>query len=286
MKPARPFRQVVTALPILFLVACGSDSSNGPSSGDEQSSSSSESNLPLSSAASSSSVDALSSSVVDQSSSSITVSSSSFDWNDFCWPGTECATSSSSGAVQSSSSSITEVSSSSSSVIGTSSSSQAGGELVGDQMWDHRDDKIYTVQTLGGKKWTMAMDFEISGGSCYGGLETNCDNYGRLYTYTAAKQVCPSGWHLPSRSEVAAVQTDLVLQYAGRMKAGTYDFADQMGFLWTSTLVASTEDSDNCTEASCALMYVEKAPSYDAANEKKFQLDAQSKGFSVRCVQD
>ena len=284
MKPARLFRQVVMALPIALVVACGSDSSNGPSSGDEQSSSSSDTNLPVSSAASSSSAEEISSSsVADLSSSSITVSSSSFDWNDFCWPGTECATSSSSDAQ--SSSSTTETPSSSSAIV-ASSSSQAGGELVGDQMWDHRDDKIYAVQTLGGKKWTTAMDFEINGGSCYAGLETNCDNYGRLYTYSAAKQVCPGGWHLPSRSEIAAVQADLVLQYAGRMKAGTYDFADQMGFLWTSTLVASTGDSDNCTEASCALMYVEKAPSYDAANEKKFQLDAQSKGFSVRCVQD
>jgi len=153
-------------------------------------------------------------------------------------------------------------------------------------MWDHRDDQLYAVELLAGKAWTQSINYKTAAGSfCYND-EESCATYGRLYTYAAAKQACPAGWHLPTRSEVAEVSATLVLSYGGRMKDATYDYKDLMGFLWTSTSVALDGDYPNCNSAPCQLGYVEKALSYDSSNEKKFQLDSQSKGFSVRCVQD
>jgi len=32
-------------------------------------------------------------------------------------------------------------------------------------------------------------------------IKANCDKYGRLYDWWAAKKACPSGWHLPDTSE-------------------------------------------------------------------------------------
>ncbi|MDR2591293.1 MAG: hypothetical protein LBC59_00605 [Chitinispirillales bacterium] len=32
-------------------------------------------------------------------------------------------------------------------------------------------------------------------------IQENCNTYGRLYSWSAAKTACPSGWHLPSRDE-------------------------------------------------------------------------------------
>jgi len=36
---------------------------------------------------------------------------------------------------------------------------------------------------------------------CYENNPTNCQKYGRLYNWEIAKEVCPSGWHLPSNEE-------------------------------------------------------------------------------------
>jgi len=60
------------------------------------------------------------------------------------------------------------------------------------------------------------LNFETASGSyCYSDSTTNCDTYGRLYTWSVAMDgtpsssaspsgiqgVCPSGWHLPSDDE-------------------------------------------------------------------------------------
>jgi uncharacterized protein (TIGR02145 family) len=36
-------------------------------------------------------------------------------------------------------------------------------------------------------------------------IQSNCNKYGRLYTWAAAKSACPSGWHLPTRDEWGAL---------------------------------------------------------------------------------
>jgi len=48
-----------------------------------------------------------------------------------------------------------------------------------------------------------AIEFNVyvpskTGSWCYEDKDANCDKYGRLYTYETAKNICPTGWHLPS----------------------------------------------------------------------------------------
>ena len=45
------------------------------------------------------------------------------------------------------------------------------------------------------------MNYEVKGSHCYNDDKDNCSKYGRLYTYEAAKNVCPEGWRLPTSSE-------------------------------------------------------------------------------------
>jgi uncharacterized protein (TIGR02145 family) len=56
-----------------------------------------------------------------------------------------------------------------------------------------------------GKEWmTSNLNINASPSYCYGDIETNCRRYGRLYTWAAAQQVCPSlgdGWRLPTDDE-------------------------------------------------------------------------------------
>jgi uncharacterized protein (TIGR02145 family) len=89
---------------------------------------------------------------------------------------------------------------------------------------DSRDGKSYRIVTIGGKQWMAEnLNYETSNSWCYGGTASNCDKYGRLYTWNAAmggassssknpsgvQGACPSGWHLPSRQEWDQLMTSV-----------------------------------------------------------------------------
>lgn len=107
------------------------------------------------------------------------------------------AGSSSSSLVSSSS---VSVDGSSSSVLVFSSSSSALVSSSGMVLVDNRTTPatIYPVVKIGAQYW-MAKNLEY-----FVATETDSVNvpvYGRLYSWAAAKLVCPSGWHLPTDAE-------------------------------------------------------------------------------------
>ena len=67
---------------------------------------------------------------------------------------------------------------------------------------DGRDKKTYKYTTIGTQVWMAEnLNFKTENSWCYEDKATNCKKYGRLYTYDAAMNACPSGWHLPSKNE-------------------------------------------------------------------------------------
>jgi len=72
---------------------------------------------------------------------------------------------------------------------------------------DDRDGQTYkTVKMPGGKTWMAAnLNFKTDESWCYLDEESNCQKYGRLYSWNTAKTVCPAGWHLPSKTEWAKI---------------------------------------------------------------------------------
>ena len=131
---------------------------------------------------------------------------------------------------------------------------------------------IYDLRKMPDSKlWTTDnLKINIPGSYCYDDVKSNCDRYGRLYTWEAAQQACKvlgEGWRLPTSDEwlqlakhyggVSGNSTDsgkavykALLQGGssgfdavlggGRSADGKYRRGDAHGFYWTATANNST----------------------------------------------
>lgn len=186
---------------------------------------------------------------------------------------------------------------------------------------DIRDGKTYKIVKLGEKIWMAEnLNYEMrdsvmtnctgndpegcdmgfptiqSPSWCNGNKKENCDKYGRLYTFEAAKVACPTGWHLPEVEEwpergnggyPAFIDYAVVGWGGGKdtygftvLPAGEYRASSQyflepgrFAFFWTSTI-----DSRN---NNCATMI-----HFGNGSEGMVSVcaDDENDGLSVRCV--
>jgi len=69
-------------------------------------------------------------------------------------------------------------------------------------MTDTRDQQLYPTVGSAGKTWLARnLDFATPASWCYNDNTSLCAEYGRLYLWEEAKNVCPAGWHLPGEEE-------------------------------------------------------------------------------------
>ena len=195
------------------------------------------------------------------------------------------------------------------SVPGTASSSSAkttaGSEYdaTANTLKDLRDGQTYRTVKIGNQVWMAEnLDFETEKSYCYNDSSKYCDKYGRLYTWAAAVDACPTGWHLPASAEFDTLFKAVGAQsVAGnRLKAASgwntnLNLGDEYGF---SALPAGNRYFDGTynsegTNADFWASTEEKGGSsayamYLNSDDGGAFLTAQSKnlGKSARCVKD
>jgi len=72
----------------------------------------------------------------------------------------------------------------------------------------------FRVVNIGNQVWMAEnLNYNANGSKCYDSKKSNCQKYGRLYDWNTAKNICPKGWHLPSK-----VEWQTLVDFAGGSK--------------------------------------------------------------------
>ncbi len=116
---------------------------------------------------------------------------------------------------------------------------------------DTLDGRTYKTITLGTQTWMAEnLNYETRNSWCYDNVEDNCDIYGRLYTWEAALNACPAGWHLPSDEEYKVLEKYLNMNDSDINKIDSRGAENNVGgklkstsSLWQSPNTGATNES-------------------------------------------
>jgi len=166
---------------------------------------------------------------------------------------------------------------------------------------DSRDNKEYKTVKIGNHTWMAEnLNYETNSGSwCNENKVENCNKYGRLYNWKTAKNVCPSGWHLPLESEYETLFDNVggkgESAYKNLIKNGSSGFDILMGGSYS---VESDENYFTEIGSGSHFWYYTEG---DNNNGKTWNIDAGGGGegagasdwdvndcnaYSVRCIKD
>lgn len=164
-----------------------------------------------------------------------------------------------------------------------------------------KDGNVYRAVKIGKQIWMAEnLNVKTKDSWCYEDKESNCKKYGRLYSWSAAKKACPSGWHLPSKSEFEK----LLKAVGGQPKAGKklkstsgWSGSNGTGVYAFSALPAGNRLNDGSFnyKGNNADFWSSTEYDYENAYNMSFRYlsdDAflysyiKRNGFSVRCVKD
>ena len=98
-------------------------------------------------------------------------------------------------------------------------------------MKDSRDGQTYKTVKIGDQVWMAEnLNYQTKDSYCYEDDPANCEKYGRLYSWKAALNACPSGWHLPTKEEFATLMSNVGGEaVAGKMLKSTTRWYDGNG---------------------------------------------------------
>ena len=177
---------------------------------------------------------------------------------------------------------------------------------------DKRDGKRYRIARIGKQVWMAEnLNFIPKDGLlkkkswCYYSSIEKCDKYGRLYDWKVAKNVCPSGWHLPNTADF-----EELIYTAGGKNASAEALKSREG--WKKDFFSNANGKDKFgftalpggfinvngisnDEGKCAIFWSSTEQSFgdafcsilcDGDKSMGQHVLAKKNAFSVRCIKD
>ena len=166
---------------------------------------------------------------------------------------------------------------------------------------DSRDGQVYKTVKIGDQVWMAEnLNYENGNSMCYSDDSTKCGKSGRIYTWDAAKEVCPSGWHLPDTTEWVALFSAVGTRgMAGRNLKSTTGWADNGNgvdaYGFSVLPIAFWDDPDFIARDEYALFWSSTEVDADKAELQHFYMSYDSvihgsfskkMAVSVRCLKD
>ncbi len=202
-------------------------------------------------------------------------------------------------------------------ISSTGKSASYGVARSGD-FTDTRYNEEYKWVKIGSQIWMSEnLSYQTTYGSwCLNDDESNCDKYGRLYSWEAAKIACPQGWHLPTDEEWKELEAALGMSpkqidktsYRGNGGEGgklkeiglEHWLAPNKGSTNTSGFSAlpggyRIDDGDFQSMGKCAIFWTATPHTKGFARNRELyhsridifrDISNKTYGFSVRCVRD
>ncbi len=157
-----------------------------------------------------------------------------------------------------------------------------------------KDVPTYKTVKIGEQVWMAEnLNYETSSGSwCYDDDPANCEKYGRLYDWETAKNVCPKGWRLPTKSDFKTLLNNVGGEgeedYNALKEGGNSGFSALFGG-WRDSYGDFRNAGDyghwwSSSEGGTYSAWVLYMFSYDQNAYMNYSYVAN--GFSVRCLQD
>ena len=157
---------------------------------------------------------------------------------------------------------------------------------------DERDGQEYKYVEFDDLLWMDEnLNFVSSNSWCYDNNPENCDKWGRLYDWNAAKTACPEGWRLPKDED----WSKLISRFGGNDVAGRYlkvdggsdfdilmaGYRDKLGFYGKADSSAYFWSGTEITDKYASF----KGFYNDYANVGEYSY-TKPDAFSVRCVKE
>jgi uncharacterized protein (TIGR02145 family) len=187
---------------------------------------------------------------------------------------------------------------------------------------DSRDGITYKTVKIGTQTWLANnLAFKASSGCYeYDNNKANATTFGYLYTWETAKNVCPTGWHLPSMAEWTTLITNTggektagnklkeagikhwakpntgatnqsgftALPGGGRQEDGQFTRLNVNGNWWTSDVRVMKENGTGPSKTYCEGIEMDGEPDYPIEINSMVMTSSNNKerSYSVRCIKN
>jgi len=173
-------------------------------------------------------------------------------------------------------------------LIAMASQAQENGTFT-----DKRDGKVYKTVKIEKQLWMAEnLAYKPNEGNyrAFGNDQNNVEKYGYLYDYETSKNVCPTGWHLPDKSEFQTLLNFIngcsSTNYKALIEGGTTNFNAQLSGLYTYKFEGKNIETFFWSKTQETVSSIYGLSLHYHSRQSQIWTKESTSSCSVRCIRD